>query len=104
MRAVAGRVSPAVRVIVPFATGGGGNYQLALIDMASPGADAPLIKTDRGGSYESPSWLPDGRHVVCTNRVGRNLRELSMVDTETGHVTPILSAHDTSLPAASALH
>ncbi len=87
-----------------FATGGGGNYQLALLDMATPGAAATLIKTSRGGSFESPSWLPDGRHVVCTNRIGRNSRELCMVDTETGKVTQILSAHDTSLPAASALH
>ena len=87
-----------------FATGGGGNYQLALLDMATPGAAATLIKTDRGGSYESPSWLPDGRHVVCTRLLGRNSRELCMVNTETGKVTKILDAHDTSLPAASPLH
>ena len=89
---------------VCFATGGGGNYQLALLDMSAPRPVALVIKTDKGGSYESPSWMPDGRHVVCTRQVGRNSRELCMVDTETGRVTRILNAADTSLPSASPLH
>ncbi len=86
-----------------FATGGGDNYQLAVIDMVNPGAPAQPVET-KGGSYESPSWMPDGRHVVCTRKVGRNSRELCMVDTETGRAIKILDAADVSLPACSPLH
>ncbi len=88
---------------VCFATGGGANYQIAIIDMANPGAGAQVIQTVRGGSYEAPSWAPDGRHVVATRQTDSK-RELCMVDTCTGKVTLITTAGDFSLPSWSDVH
>ena len=43
------------------------------------------IIADKGGDWESPSWAPDNRHVVCSFRYG-----IYIVDTWTGKSRQIL--------------
>lgn len=85
-----------------FATRLGGEYQLAVVDMNKPRRDAVLV-TRGGGNWESPSWAPDGRHVVCTRSGGKS-RELCIVDTWFGRVLKVTTAGDYSLPSWSDLH
>jgi TolB protein len=45
---------------------GGGGYQIAVLDPRQGEASCELL-TQPGG-YEHPSWAPNSRHVVCSNR------------------------------------
>lgn len=83
-----------------FATKALGDYDLAVMDMGA-GRSVELV-TRGGGPWESPSWAPDGRHVVCTQAAGTKKR-LCMVDTWSGKVTAITKAGDLSLPSWSPL-
>ena len=55
-----------------------GQYVVAVLDMADADA-APTVITEAAGNWEAPSWAPDGRHIVCTRKTGRN-QELYIVD------------------------
>lgn len=99
-------VSPdwsAVSNKICFASRLGGEYALAVVDMSSPRREAGLVPIRGGGSFESPSWAPDGRHVVCSRSSGRSA-EICMVDTISGRVLKITSPGDYSLPSWSDLH
>ncbi len=67
-----------------------GNYTVAVIDPANRRPDRYSkqkygIIADKGGDWESPSWAPDNRHVVCSFRYG-----IYIVDTWTGKSRQIL--------------
>ena len=69
--------SPVSNRIV-FATRRGSGYVLAMVDMNE--ADrTPQVLTNTAGSWESPSWTADGRHIVCSRREGSEQR-LYLVD------------------------
>jgi TolB protein len=67
----------------------GSDYTLAMVDMKQPGA-GPQVLVSAGGDWESPSWAPDGRHVVCAHGQG-NSRQLYIVDTWYGKLLPLTS-------------
>ena len=80
-----------------FSTRKGGRYVIAVTDPGAPGDKAKVV-TSGQGDWESPSWAPDGRHVVCIHTyAGR--RRLVMVDTLSGRVIPILQKQNISLPS-----
>ena len=65
------------------------------------GSRKRTIVTNAAGDWESPSWGPDGRHVVCS-RFLNGRRELYMVDTRHGKLRPITQNGNHSLPSWSA--
>lgn len=67
-----------------------GNYALAVIDPSNKQPDRYSkqkygIIADKGGDWESPSWAPDNRHVVCSFNYG-----IYIVDTWSGKSRQIL--------------
>jgi TolB protein len=72
--------------LIAFTTQTGGAFRVAVHDISTgktriitpkTAAGAPL-----GGDFIEPSWLPDGRHVVCTQRpASGNQRFLYILDT-----------------------
>ncbi len=87
---------------IAFSTRLGGGYAIAVVDM-NPGEQRERrIVAQGGGDWESPSWAPDGRHLVCVRRRGRQ-RQLVMVDTWLGTVTEITRPGHFELPDWSAL-
>ncbi len=96
-------VSPswsAVSNRITFAAREGGQYVLCYVDLNEPVLKRTVYS--RGaGDWESPSWAPDGRHVVCTRARGRQ-REICIVDSWHGRVLPITRPGDYSLPDWSA--
>lgn len=58
----------------------GGKYQIGVVDLAGG-----TVKVVSKAAYDAvePSWLGDGRHVVCTVR-DRRTSVISILDTETG--------------------
>lgn len=93
--------SPVSNQIVFSTRQPGGNYQIAVLDMNRTPLEKRVV-TAAAGDWESPSWGPDGRHVVCSRRVG-NQQQLYMVDTRTGRTIPITKPGNVSLPAWSGL-
>ena len=63
----------------------GGNYQIALLDLATHESHV-VSKASFDGM--GPSWLADGRHLVYTASSASTSR-LCILDTETGKSTPI---------------
>ncbi len=62
---------------------------------------ANLAAMTRLAAYDAvePSWLADGRHVVCTVR-DRRTSVISILDTETGHSVQITSSDSPALQAS----
>ena len=60
-----------------------GNYSVYVVDPNGVSANEPRQKIGRvvnaGGDWESPSWAPDNRHIVCSHNGG-----LYVVDTWSG--------------------
>lgn len=73
---------------IAFTIRSGPGFQIAVYDMA--GSEAAKVVSDRIGSRDviEPSWLADGRHIICTVRAA-NQRALWIVDTETGKATRV---------------
>ncbi len=59
----------------------GGEYTIAVIDLEIKKPSGQIFKA--AGHWESPSWAPDNRHVVCSRKNGRD-SALYIVDTWTG--------------------
>ena len=59
----------------------GGEYTIAVIDLEGKKPSGQIFKAP--GHWESPSWAPDNRHVVCSRKNGRE-SALYIVDTWTG--------------------
>lgn len=80
----------------------GPNYNLAIADIAANSSS--LVEVKGGGDWESPSWAPDSRHVVCARRVSFK-SDLYVVDTKTGECRQLLSSkNNLSLPRWSELY
>ena len=64
-------------------SGRAGNFSVFVADLTGTAAANPRQKvgqiTMAGGDWESPSWAPDNRHIVCSRNGG-----LYVVDTWTG--------------------
>jgi Tol biopolymer transport system component len=57
---------------IVFATRRGAPYRIAVIDPARGEASLRYL-TPMNEQYESPSWAPDGRHVVTSRKQGREV-------------------------------
>ncbi|MEA4863205.1 MAG: hypothetical protein AB7F40_07260 [Victivallaceae bacterium] len=66
----------------------GGSYKLAISDMT--GETPPTQVTKESGEWESPSWAPDSRHVVCARTLGGKTA-LYVVDVINGKSRQLLS-------------
>ena len=84
-----------------FSTRVGGHYAVAVVDMNNSTRQRKIVTT-AAGDWESPSWAPDGRHIVCSRGL-RGRRELYQVDTWHGRMIPITRNGDHSLPSWSPL-
>ncbi|MBQ7404452.1 MAG: PD40 domain-containing protein [Lentisphaeria bacterium] len=66
-----------------------GNYTICVADPSGVAEQEPRQKVgvvvNAGGDWESPSWAPDNRHVVCSHNGG-----LYVVDTWTGKTRQIV--------------
>ena len=65
-----------------------GNYTIAVLDLN--GREAGRTVINAAGDWESPSWAPDARHVVCA-RTYAGSTSLFIVDTWTGKARQLLS-------------
>ena len=77
-----------------------GRYVIAMVDMSNGTLPKDNFKVvaAKPGDWESPSWAPDGRHIVCSRTVGRRGKSLYMIDTLFGTVLPLqnFTGNDTS--------
>ncbi len=97
-------VSPdwsAVSGRICFAARQAGQYVLAYADPDLPNPEK-VVFAQQPGDWESPSWGPDGRHVVCTRQLGGG-RELCIVDSWYGSVIRLTVPGAYSLPDWSGL-
>jgi TolB protein len=67
----------------------GKQFTLAVYDVRS--ARSSSVKINASGDWMSPSWAPDGRHVVCS-RVLNYHSQLYIVDTWTGKAKKLLNS------------
>ncbi len=80
----------------------GPNYSIAINYLAANNSEKVEIKG--GGDWESPSWAPDSRHIVCARRASYK-SDIFVVDTKTGEVRQLLSSqYNLSLPRWSELY
>lgn len=64
-----------------------GSYTIAVLDLS--GKEAGKTVVNASGDWESPSWAPDSRHVVCSRKLGGS-SSLYVVDTWTGKARQLL--------------
>ncbi len=69
----------------------GGQYQLSVIH---PETREVRAVTPPDANYEDPSWLPDGRHVLCM-RSQQYRSRIFVVDTQGGTCHPLLPESET---------
>ena len=67
----------------------GKQFTLAVYDIKS--RRSSTVKINAAGNWMSPSWAPDGRHVVCS-RVLNYHSQLYIVDTWTGKTKKLLNS------------
>ena len=83
---------------IVFASRVGGSYTLGVHDLKS---GKTRRVTEAPGNWESPSWAPDNRQVVCRRTEGGR-SSLCVVDTRTGRVRQLLATRwNLSTPAWS---
>mgnify|MGYP006196110627 CR=1 FL=1 len=70
-----------------------GNHQLMLIDLDR---GTRRVLTNQGNN-ETPSWAPDGRHVVFSSK-DRDGGGLFVLDTVSGKIRPLLRGSGYGLP------
>lgn len=80
----------------------GRNYTVAVIDMN--GREPTYSIVNAAGDWESPSWAPDNRHVVCM-RTLNGKSTLHVIDTWTGKIRQLLGGNTSlSLPSWSEIY
>ena len=84
---------------IVFTAGVGKGYQVAIFDLAS--GVSKIVSRAPTDAIE-PTWLADGRHVVCTFRAA-NTRSLYLLDTESGKATRLSPVSLGSASSASYL-
>lgn len=67
--------------IITYAAKMGPNYAIAICDLTNK--EPARVVTQTAGDWESPSWAPDNRHVVCS-RTAAGHSVLMILDTWTG--------------------
>ena len=71
--------------LIAFTTQQGGAFRVAVLDMNTGKSRVITPKDANGaalaGDFIEPNWLPDGRHIVCTQR-SSYARSLYILDTE----------------------
>ncbi|MCP3967926.1 MAG: hypothetical protein GY750_19380 [Lentisphaerae bacterium] len=72
-----------------YATKYGPNYVIARLDLNGKRPAGPIVNA--AGNWESPSWAPDNRHVICSRALG-NKSSLWLIDTWTGKIRCLLKA------------
>lgn len=72
-----------------FTAGVAKGFQIALYE--GQGQKGATFITQGPEDYIEPFWLPDGRHILCTQRK-KKLRKLCIVDTLTGKISLISPA------------
>ncbi len=97
---------------IVFSTRRDGRYVLSVLDCGNSAANAShayrrnpdglVMAANPGGNWESASWAPDNRHVVCSRRDGKNAA-LMIVDTWTGEYRRIPVSGKLLMPAWSPL-
>ncbi len=87
---------------VAFTIRSGKGFQVAVYELS--GRNPATIVSSKIPSTDviEPSWLADGRHVICTARAA-NQRSLWIVDTETGKATRVSTAAMGQVSQASVL-
>ena len=76
-----------------------GQRVICVMDMANSAHPFKVV-THAAGSWEAPSWGPDGRHIVCTRAdASGKSRDLYIVDSWSNSFRPISKGAKLSLPA-----
>ena len=79
----------------------GSAYKIAIADISK---GTSRIITNGSGDWESPSWAPDNRHVICSRTIGGK-SSLVIVDTWSGKYKEFVkSPNSLSLPSWSKLY
>ena len=87
---------------IAYAAKMGRNYAIAVISK-DPKVESGVI-TNAAGDWESPSWAPDNRHLVCSVRQG-NYSTLYVVDTWTKRTRKMFASNlDMTFPSWSNLY
>lgn len=72
--------------LIAFTARRGGVFCIGVHDLSTNNTRFITPRTSTGaaisGDFIEPSWLPDGRHVVCTSRPAGDQRFLYILDTE----------------------
>ncbi len=74
-----------------------GRYVIAVLDLDAPDA-SPVVVTEAAGSWEAPSWAPDGRHIACSGQSGGR-QDLYVVDSQRHTFRKLTEGSRVSLPA-----
>jgi TolB protein len=74
--------------VIAYSAKMGPNYAIAVCDLSNK--EPARVVTRTAGDWESPSWAPDARHVVCSRTQGRR-STLMVVDTWTGKTRELFS-------------
>ncbi len=95
---------------IVYSTRRDGRYVLSVLEITKDPAaanhayrrnpDGLVMSRNPGGNWESPSWAPDNRHVVCSRTEGKTA-SLVIVDTWTGEYRKIPVAGKLLMPAWS---
>lgn len=84
-----------------FAMRQGNGYTIAMVDLKGE-SRAPTVLVRAEGSWEAPSWAPDGRHLICSRELGGR-KSLAIVDSWFGKIQLLPGTEGASLPALSGL-
>ncbi|MDD5728678.1 MAG: hypothetical protein PHV59_08950 [Victivallales bacterium] len=77
----------------------GSNYTIATLDLDGQRPGKIVIRA--AGDWESPSWAPDNRHIVCY-RTYQGHADIYLVDTWSGRVKPLIRLkNNASMPCWS---
>jgi TolB protein len=84
---------------IAYSSRSGRSYALAILSKDTRVKSGILV--EGGGNWESPSWAPDSRHIICSRNTNGH-STLYVVDSWTGKVRKLLSSrHDMTYPSWS---
>ena len=81
--------NPVDRDLIVFTASIGGTFQV--IQYSFQENKSTVLSNASGGALE-PSWMPDGRHILYTERYKKGLTRLMLMDSITKKVSPLHSA------------
>ncbi len=87
---------------IAYAAKMGRNYSIAVLDLSRRGVSGNVISA--AGDWESPSWAPDNRHVVCSRKLNGK-SSLYVIDTWTGNARKVAGGkYNLGMPSWSPPH